>query len=178
MIGGKSAARSITQYATVEAIAHKHSISSNQETNTLDVRPGKKLVLLDSDAQLLSNIDPQLRFHIDSVEARSARRVDSDHNGIRLQPIEQMARKPNSQVNHGSQQGVGSLQAKDHPRPDVPAAYPMTRSETVCSGHSRTRQIVSELQILRSTGHDKPVPKLIVRRQGGLDGQGAIELAS
>ena len=50
--------------ATIKAIAHKHGISSNQETNTLDVRPGKKLVLLDGGAQLLSNIDPRLRVHM------------------------------------------------------------------------------------------------------------------
>jgi hypothetical protein len=44
----------------------------------------------------------------------------------------------------------------------VPVACPIARSETVCSGHSRTRQIGSELQILWSAMHDKPVPKLIV----------------
>jgi hypothetical protein len=60
----------------------------------------------------------------------------------------------------------------------VPVACPMARSEAVCSGHSRTRQIVSELQILRLAKHDKPVPKLIVRRQDGLDGQVKIELAA
>ena len=51
----------------------------------------------------------------------------------------------------------------------VPVACPMERSETVCSGHSRTRQIAAELQRLWSGKHDKPVPKLIVRCQGGLD---------
>jgi hypothetical protein len=45
----------------------------------------------------------------------------------------------------------------------VPVACPIGRSETVCSGHSRTTQIVSELQILWSARRDKPVPKLIVR---------------
>ena len=45
----------------------------------------------------------------------------------------------------------------------VPVACPMARSETVYSGHPRTRQIVSELQIPWSAEHDKPVPKLIVR---------------
>jgi hypothetical protein len=60
---------------------------------------------------------------------------------------------------------------------DVPVGCPIARSETVCSGHSRTKQIASELQILWSGKHDKPVPKLIVRRQDGLDGQVKIELA-
>ena len=45
----------------------------------------------------------------------------------------------------------------------VPVACPTARSETVCSGHSRTRQIASELQMLWWGKHDKPVPKLIVR---------------
>jgi hypothetical protein len=45
----------------------------------------------------------------------------------------------------------------------VPGACPMARSEAVCSGHSRTRRIGSQLQILRLAKHDKPVPKLIVR---------------
>ena len=44
----------------------------------------------------------------------------------------------------------------------VPVACPMVRSETVYSGHPRTRQIVSELQIPWSAEHDKPVPKLMV----------------
>ena len=47
-------------------------------------------------------------------------------------------------------------------RAGVPVACPMARSETVCNGHSRTRQIASELQIRWSGKHDKPVPKLIV----------------
>jgi hypothetical protein len=45
----------------------------------------------------------------------------------------------------------------------VPVACPMARSEAVCSGYSRTRRIGSELQIVSSAKHDKPVPKLIVR---------------
>ena len=44
----------------------------------------------------------------------------------------------------------------------VPVACPVARSETVCGGHSRTTQIVSELQILWSARHGKPVPKLMV----------------
>jgi hypothetical protein len=39
----------------------------------------------------------------------------------------------------------------------VPVACPMARFETVCSGHSRTKQIASELQILWQGKHDKPV---------------------
>ena len=54
----------------------------------------------------------------------------------------------------------------DHHRPmvsaGVPVACPTARSETACSGHSRTRQIASELQMLWWGKHDKPVPKLIV----------------
>ncbi len=45
----------------------------------------------------------------------------------------------------------------------VPVAYPMARYKTVCSGHSRIDKIVSELPIVWSAEHDKPVPKLIVR---------------
>src|SRR5690242_488810 len=45
----------------------------------------------------------------------------------------------------------------------VPVACPMARYEGVCSGHSRIRQIASELQIVWSGKHDKPVPKLVVR---------------
>jgi hypothetical protein len=45
----------------------------------------------------------------------------------------------------------------------VPVACPMAWSETVSSGHSRTTQMSTELQVLWSAEHDKPVPKLIVR---------------
>jgi hypothetical protein len=49
-------------------------------------------------------------------------------------------------------------------RPVMNAGMPMARSETACRGHSRIRQIASELQIARSGKHDKPVPKLIARQ--------------
>ena len=45
----------------------------------------------------------------------------------------------------------------------MPVACPMARSEAVCSGHSRTRRIGPELQIVWSAKRDKPVPKLMVR---------------
>jgi hypothetical protein len=51
----------------------------------------------------------------------------------------------------------------------VPVACPIARSKTVCRGHSWIRQIASEQQIAWSGKHDKPVPKLMVRRQDGLD---------
>jgi hypothetical protein len=51
----------------------------------------------------------------------------------------------------------------------VPVTCPMSRSETVCSGHPRARKTVLDLQIRWSARHDKLVPKLIVRCQGGLD---------
>jgi len=50
-------------------------------------------------------------------------------------------------------------------RPVMNTGMPMARSETACSGHSRIRQIASELQIAWSGKHDKPVPKLIARQQ-------------
>jgi len=46
----------------------------------------------------------------------------------------------------------------------VPVACPMAQSETVYSGHPRTRQMVAELQIPWSAEHDKPVPELMVQR--------------
>ena len=51
----------------------------------------------------------------------------------------------------------------------VPVACPMAKSKAVCGGHSRTRRLGSDLQILWSANHDKPVPKLIVlvRRRPG-----------
>jgi hypothetical protein len=42
----------------------------------------------------------------------------------------------------------------------VSVACPMARSGTACSGHSWTQQIGSELEVLWSRKHDKPVPKL------------------
>ena len=60
-------------------------------------------------------------------------------------------------------------------RAGVPVACQMARSETVCNGHSRTRQIASELQILWSGKHDKPVPKLMVRVRSTFDTLSGIQ---
>ena len=80
-------------------------------------------------------------------------------NGARISPS---VHPPSTDANR---QVGRTLHAKDHPRPDVLVTCPMTRSETVCSRHPWTRQIASELQMLWPEKHDKPVPKLIVRRR-------------
>ena len=60
---------------------------------------------------------------------------------------------------------VTRLASDEEATVSVHVACRMIRSETVCSGHSRTRKIVSEMEIMWSEKHDKPVPKLIVQRR-------------